>query len=180
MVRGLKAACATLPEKPDVQPAGELLVQAGAAFSDAAGGASGALVGMFFMSTGQALTAQGDGPYGASAVVRALAAGLETLKQMGQADVGDKTMIDTLAPFVHALGNAAVSAAAGGAGVAAAWQQALPAAEEGAASTAHMVARKGRSSRLGERSRGHVDPGARSMLYMLQAFGDVLDKVCAG
>ncbi len=170
MVRGLRAACAAadadaLPETE--QAAGAILVAAGAAFADAAGGASGALVGTGLLTAGQTL---GSDPCSSTALARALAAALATLCALGEAGPGDKTMVDTLHPFVQALGEAAAQ----GQAPAPAWQAALPAAQAGAAATAAMVSRRGRSSRLGERSRGHLDAGAVSMLYMLQAAGSAL------
>jgi dihydroxyacetone kinase phosphoprotein-dependent L subunit len=165
MVRGLKAAVAALDQ--DAPNAGALLSQAGMAFSDAAGGASGALYGMFLVTVGQQL---GAGPYGSADVAAALGAGQETIARLGKAEPGDKTMLDALNPFVSAL------AEADDAALAAAWRQALPAAEEGAAATAAMVAKRGRSAKLGERSLGHRDPGAVSMTYLLGATADALDE----
>ena len=165
MVRGLKAAVAALDQ--DASNAGALLSQAGMAFSDAAGGASGALYGMFFVTVGQQLDA---GPYGSADVTAALRAGQETIARLGRAEMGDKTMLDALNPFVSALAEAA------DASLAVAWHQALPAAEEGAAATSEMVAKRGRSAKLGERSLGHRDPGAVSMTYLLSATSSALDE----
>lgn len=168
MVRGLRAAVAALPAIADGgESAGDLLVLAGSAFADAAGGASGALVGTLILTVGQKV---GDGPFTAAAIHAALDAGLTVVCQMGKARSGDKTMVDTLDPFSQALGNGA----AAGLALAAAWQAALPAADAGAHATAALISRRGRAARLGERSRGHLDPGAMSMLYMLQAVGEVL------
>ncbi len=164
MVRGLKAAVATLAAG-DAPDAGALLSRAGMAFSDAAGGASGALYGMFLATVGRQL---GDGPYDTQTVAAALQVGQDVVARLGKAQPGDKTMLDALAPFVEAL------RAAGDLPLAEAWQNGLPAAAAGAAATADMVARRGRSSKLGERSLGHRDPGAVSMTYLLQAAGDAL------
>ena len=82
--------------------------------------------------------------------------------------MGDKTFVDTLAPFADALEETVNQ----GADLAAAWHDALRAAESGMASTAGMVARKGRASYLGERSAGHQDPGATSSYLILQAAAD--------
>ena len=166
MVRGLTAAVAAAAGA--AASPGVRLAQAGMAFADAAGGASGALVGMFIATTGQRL---GDGPFDTAAVQAALAAGLATVQRLGKAQVGDKTMVDTLAPFVAAL------AEHGDEPLAAAWQAALPAAEAGAASTAEMAAKLGRASKLGERSVGHRDAGAVSMLVVLTAVGETLGAV---
>ena len=79
-------------------------------------------------------------------------------------------MIDTLAPFSVALNEAAIS----GLALADAWATALPAAEAGMRSTTEMISRRGRASRLGERSRGIQDAGATSMYSVLRAFGEAL------
>ncbi len=140
------------------------------AFSGAAGGASGALYGAWISAVGQSLG--DDEKPDASAVHRALDSSLAALREIGKAKPGDKTMIDTLDPFVRSFGEAA----GGGASLDDAWRQALPAAEKGADSTADMISTRGRASKLGERSRGHKDPGAVSMLYVLRAAGDALPK----
>lgn len=168
MVRGFKAALAAAQ---DEGTAGQVLVRAGTAFADAAGGASGALVGTLIMTIGQSLP---DGTIDAAAVRTALEAGINALSKLGKAKPGDKTMLDTLDPFLRAY----AAASASGGSVAGAWQVALPAAEQGAMSTVEMISKRGRASRLGERSRGHIDAGAMSMLYVLRAVGGVLAETC--
>lgn len=167
MVRGLRAANAAVTEAEG--SAGELLVLAGAAFSDAAGGASGALVGMWITTIGQRL---GDGPYDLRVLHDALQAGTNRVARLGKAQPGDKTLLDALTPFLGVL----QAQAAAGAALAEGWRAALPAAEAGAAATRDMVARRGRSAKLGERSLGHADPGAVSMCYLLRAAGDAFDQ----
>ena len=76
-------------------------------------------------------------------------------------------MVDTLAPFSMALNQAA----AGETDIAQAWREALPAAAAGMLATVDMVSRRGRASRLGERSRGVQDAGATSIYHVLHAFG---------
>lgn len=169
MVRGYRAAVEAGNSTDGT--AGQVLTSAGTAFADAAGGASGALVGMWIMTIGSTLN--GD-PIDGAKVHRALDAALNGLCKLGKAKPGDKTMIDALDPFVKTYGEAVE----GGASLAAAWEQALPAAEAGMKSTADMISARGRSSRLGERSLGHVDPGAVSMFYTLQAVGEVLKDAC--
>lgn len=165
MVRGLKAAVKV--ERSGT--AGQVLAKAGAEFSNAAGGASGALVGMFMMTIGNNL--KSDVP-DAAEVHKAMQMGLETLKKLGKSDVGDKTMIDTIAPFVASFGeNVEMS-------VTAAWQGALPAAEAGRDSTVDMIAKRGRSSVLKEKSRGAADPGATSIYYIFEVVGNVLSEAC--
>ena len=165
MMRGLRAANEALANMGDDVPAGMLLMQAGSAFSDAAGGASGALYGMFIMNIGKKL---GAGPFDTAAVHAALDAGMAAIAKLGKAKVGDKTMLDALDPFVTALGGAANQE------LVSAWTSALPAAEAGAKETADMVAKRGRSSKLGERSLGTPDPGATSMVYLLTSVGEAL------
>jgi dihydroxyacetone kinase-like protein len=96
-----------------------------------------------------------------SDVVEALTAALGGVVARGKASVGDKTMVDALEPAVRA---------AAGETVAAVLSAAADAARVGAESTVPLVARKGRASYLGERSAGHLDPGARSTTLLLAAF----------
>jgi dihydroxyacetone kinase-like protein len=100
-------------------------------------------------------------------VADGLQAALDGVRRLGQADVGDKTLVDALAPAVVAY------AAAAGDGEAAAAQAAAAAARAGADSTVPLRARKGRASYLGERSVGHPDPGATSTALILRALADV-------
>ena len=102
-------------------------------------------------------------------VGRALQAALDGVVARGKAVVGDKTMVDALTPAVAA-------AASVNGSVAAVLSAAADAAAEGAESTVPMVARKGRASYLGERSAGHLDPGARSTFLLLRAFADAAAK----
>ena len=170
MVRGLRAAVAAAQANAAAPP-DEQLALAGAAFADEGGGASGALFGSWITAIGQQL---GPSPDSAAQVVDALQVSLDLLCTLGKAKPGDKTLIDALAPFVQALREQV----AAGQPLAVAWQAALPAAEAGAEATAQMIAKRGRSSRLGERSLGHRDPGAVSMTYFLQAAGQALVDVC--
>lgn len=97
-----------------------------------------------------------------------LEAGLKGLWEIVEARVGDKTLVDTLSPAVDSLKE---SAAAGKD-----FKEALPAMKEAARagrdSTKDMVAKFGRSSRLGERSRGVLDAGATSCCVLLEAMAD--------
>ncbi len=145
------------------------LSRAGTAFMNSTGGASGALVGGWLTALGSALPVH-DTEVDSLAWHKALAAGLATIQRLGQCQPGDKTMVDTLDPFVRAFGDVV----GGGMGIADVWVAALPAAEAGMRATTEMVSRRGRSSRLGERSRGHQDAGATSMFYVLRAFGESL------
>ena len=160
MVRGMRAAVAA----GGGDTPGAVLQVAGAAFMDAAGGASGALLGTALQATGRSLEGAGDAP-GAAAVAAALADGLAALQRLGRAEPGDKTMVDTLQPFVVAF----TAEAGEGASIADAWGRSLGAARRGAESTRDLVSRRGRASRVGSRSAGSPDPGAMSVLYALEA-----------
>lgn len=165
MVRGMKAAVAASAE--DATNAGALLSRGALAFSDAAGGASGALYGMLFATAGRQL---GAGPYTTADVAAAMRAGCDVVMQLGKAQPGDKTLLDALEPFLVALDAAADQP------LPVAWRTALPAAQTGTAATAGMVASRGRSATLGERSLGHRDPGAVSLTYLLEAVDKVIGE----
>jgi phosphoenolpyruvate---glycerone phosphotransferase subunit DhaL len=125
------------------------------------GGAAGPLYGTAFLRAGTAL---GDvAELGPAEVAAALEAALGGVVARGKAAVGDKTMVDALDPAVRTATSATGS-------VADVLEIAAAAAEAGAASTVPLVARKGRASYLGERSAGHLDPGARSTALLLNSF----------
>jgi dihydroxyacetone kinase len=91
---------------------------------------------------------------------------------LGRARVGDKTIVDALAPAVQSLKRDAEAAT----DVGAALDRAAAAALAGAVGTGDMVATLGRASRLGERSRGTPDPGASSFALILEAFAAAYEK----
>ncbi|WP_082574799.1 MULTISPECIES: dihydroxyacetone kinase subunit DhaL [unclassified Nocardioides] len=122
------------------------------------GGTSGPLFGMFFRELARCST--GDEPTVAE-LGRGLSAGLATVQRYGKAQVGHKTMVDALAPAVDALG--ATDGTLRGA---------AEAADEGARSTADIIAKRGRASYVGEASRGVLDPGAVAMAMVLALAAD--------
>ena len=127
------------------------------------GGASGPLFGTAFL---RAATSVGDAEtLDGAAVAGALTAARDGVVARGKAESGDKTMVDALTPAV----NAAKAAADGGGSVTEVLSAAAEAAEAGAIATTPLQARKGRASYLGERSIGHIDPGAQSTAYLLRA-----------
>ncbi|UPO76712.1 dihydroxyacetone kinase subunit DhaL [Arthrobacter sp. Helios] len=127
------------------------------------GGAAGPLYGTAFLRGSTAVT--GKEILSADDVVAFLAAARDGIVSRGKAEPGDKTMVDAFTPAVEAAQTAA-SADAGGPQTLAA---AANAAEAGLAGTEPLIARKGRASYLGERSAGHLDPGAASTTLILQA-----------
>ncbi|WP_433264464.1 dihydroxyacetone kinase subunit DhaL [Actinosynnema sp. CS-041913] len=159
--RGFSALVSTLDEGVPETP-GAVLKLAATTLISKVGGAAGPLYGTAFL---RAATSAGDAAeLDAPAVAGALQAALEGVVARGKAQVGDKTMVDALTPAV----SAARSVAAAGGDVAGVLAAAAEAAEQGAESTVPLVARKGRASYLGERSAGHLDPGARSTSLLLR------------
>jgi phosphoenolpyruvate---glycerone phosphotransferase subunit DhaL len=166
LIRGMDAVMAAIEPVPTT--AGDLLKKVGMTLVTSVGGASGPLYGTFFL---RAATAAGeatslDGP----ALLAALRAGLDGIVARGRAEAGDKTMYDALAPGLDAL-EASLSS---GADLADAVQAAADTAAAGRDDTEPMLALKGRASYLGERSVGHIDPGAASTALLLGALADAL------
>jgi phosphoenolpyruvate---glycerone phosphotransferase subunit DhaL len=163
MNRGFGAIMSTLDTGVPEGPAAVLKLAATTLISKV-GGAAGPLYGTAFLraATSVGSTAELDVP----AVVTALRAALEGVQARGKAVEGDKTMVDALLPAVAA---AEAAARLDGADVAAVLTAAADAATKGAEATVDLVARKGRASYLGERSVGHLDPGARSTALILNA-----------
>jgi dihydroxyacetone kinase-like protein len=159
MKRGFEAVLAEA-DAIAAKPLPDALKTIGTTLVMKVGGASGPLYGTLFMSLGKELPAE---PAIAD-VARALGAAIEAVKARGKSELGQKTMLDVLAPVQATL--------AGGGG---ALGERLPRiAEEAAAATAPLKAIRGRASFLGERSIGHVDPGARSSALLVGAICDVL------
>ncbi|MBK0867616.1 dihydroxyacetone kinase subunit L [Saccharopolyspora sp. HNM0986] len=165
MDRGFRAVAAKLDTSAPETPGSALKLVASTLISTV-GGASGPLYGTAFL---RAASAAGEGDeLDGPAVAAILKAGLDGVVARGKAEVGDKTMIDALSPAADAAKAAADDGASAGQVLAAAAE----AARNGAESTEPLVARKGRASYLGERSAGHVDPGARSTALLLSAFAE--------
>jgi len=130
------------------------------------GGAMGPLYGTFFMEMADA--SDGKDEIDTAVFGQMLDMALDALKDLGGAEVGDKTLMDTLVPAQQAF-HAAVEA---GDDLPAALGKMAEAAEKGKESTRDLVARLGRASRLGERSRGHLDAGATSCYLILKALAE--------
>ncbi|MDO8213134.1 DAK2 domain-containing protein [Conexibacter sp. CPCC 206217] len=126
------------------------------------GGTSGPLYGMWFRALAQAADA---GPLDARALGTAVAAGTDAVCRLGGAAVGDKTMVDAMRPAADAL----LAASEAGEDVARALAAAATAARRGADATAAMLARRGRSSYVGEVARGVLDPGAVTVAIFFEA-----------
>jgi len=135
----------------------------------AVGGASGSLYGTLFVAMSKAAR---ERPLDLHVFAEIFTSGVDAVKQRGKADAGEKTMLDVLIPVAASLRQAAADSVA------------LPVASDNVARTAiagmestrDMLATKGRASFLEERSRGHIDAGAKTSQLMICALVDVLAK----
>ncbi|AZA12401.1 dihydroxyacetone kinase subunit DhaL [Corynebacterium gerontici] len=156
--RGFQAVVEKLDQQQPNTP-GEVLKTTAQVLISTVGGASGPLLGTAFL---RASKVAGDGEIDSDGVVALLQAALDGIQQRGKAQEGEKTMVDAWAPAVHAASIASGSPAE-------LLAIAAGAAEAGADATTDMVASKGRASYLGERSKGHKDPGATSSALLIEA-----------
>lgn len=159
MKRGFEAIGATQAEL-DGLALGEALEKMGMTLVMKVGGASGPLYGSFFMAMGKALPE----PFDLTGLAAAFAEGVAAVKKRGKSEAGEKTMLDVLVP-VSATLQADVKKGASAAELLAALGAS---AEAGLASTQALLATKGRASFLGERSIGHLDPGASSSCLLIK------------
>lgn len=152
--RGFEAVAATRDELAAL-PLSEALKKAGMTLVMKVGGASGPLFGSALMAMGKTDD---------SSVAGMLRAGVEAVKSRGKSQAGEKTMLDVLVPVLSALDEDADIA------------RVRAVAEQAVEATRAMRATKGRASFLGERSVGHIDPGARSSCLLILAVCDVLES----
>lgn len=169
MQRGAHAALAAATAAVEAGAgAGTTLARAADAWSDRAGGTSGALWGVILGAVAAKL---GDtGRPDAAAVAAGVAAGSRGVTDYGKAEIGDKTLVDALVPFSTRL----TQAVDAGAGLSAAWNTAADAASRAAAATADLLPRMGRARTHGQNSVGTPDPGAISLALIVTAVGETL------
>jgi dihydroxyacetone kinase-like protein len=160
MARGFIAVQGKLAELKD-KDIGTIFKTVAMTLISTVGGASGPLYGTFFLQA--ATGANGKATLTQDEVVTIFGAGLQGLKNRGKAAMGEKTMVDALVPALEAL------RPTGDDSLPAAMDRAVQAAKKGADSTVPLVAKKGRASYLGERSAGHLDPGAASTVLLFEA-----------
>jgi len=160
MRRGFEAVLAAVDELA-AKNLGESLRGVGTTLVMKVGGASGPLYGTLFMSLGKSLADEVTHQQ----VADAFAAAIEAVQGGGTSDVGQKTMLDVLFPVLGVLRE-------GGAGLP---LRLKATAREAAEKTIPMRAIRGRASFLGERSIGHMDPGARSSELIVDAVADVME-----
>ena len=161
MKRGLENVLADL-DSITTKPTAEALKAVGMTMVMKVGGASGPLYGTLAMTLGKEWPAEDE--LDPAKLGQMLAASIEALKKRGKADLGAKTMLDVLAPVQQALeankSMAEISAIA----------------QQAAEATIPMKATRGRASFLGDRSIGHMDPGACSSALMIQTICQLLEE----
>ena len=160
MRRGFEAVLSAVDELA-AKNLGESLKGVGTTLVMKVGGASGPLYGTLFMSLGKTLEDEVTREQFADAFADAIGA----VKARGKSDVGQKTMLDVLFPVLAVLRE-------GGGGLP---QRLKAAAKVAAEQTVPMRAIRGRASFLGERSIGHMDPGARSSSLIVDAVAEVME-----
>jgi phosphoenolpyruvate---glycerone phosphotransferase subunit DhaL len=167
MMRGFKAIEKKLDAGPPPADLAGFFKLVGMTLLSSVGGAAGPLYGGFFLALSKAsagketLTKEGLG--------EVLAEGLADIQRRGKAQLGDKTMVDALAPAMEAY------RASTNGELASAMRAAVEQAHKSAEATIPLQARKGRASYLAERSIGHQDPGATSSWLLLQALASATD-----
>ncbi|CAH5451252.1 MULTISPECIES: dihydroxyacetone kinase subunit DhaL [Serratia] len=166
MNRGFNKVVEKLPSVAD-KDIGFILKNTGMTLLSSVGGASGPLFGTFFIRAAQAANAKQS--LDLPELHQMMQEGVEGVVMRGKAEPGDKTMCDVWWPVVENLGQSAQQNLS----VAEALQRAADSAERAVESTITMQARKGRASYLGERSIGHQDPGATSVMLMMKTLAEV-------
>ena len=126
------------------------------------GGSSGALFGTLFMTMAKVSNIDDGIDY--KKAINMFVDGVEAVKQRGKADVGEKTMMDVLIPVANCLKEGVEK----NIDLKDLMRKTIKTAEKGMLSTKNLLATKGRASFLGERSKGHIDPGARSSQLMIK------------
>jgi dihydroxyacetone kinase/dihydroxyacetone kinase-like protein len=161
MARGFEQVLAGFDDF-DRSDIGTFLKKVAVTITGRIGGTSGPIWGTAFLRAGA--VAAGKMALEPADVVAMLRAAVEGIKQRGQAELGDKTLLDALVPATDALERELDA----GNGSTAAIQAASVAARTAAEATKDMVARRGRAAYTGERSRGSVDAGATAVAVMLE------------
>ncbi len=162
--RGFEAVLSGLGELRDYDPP-DILKKVGFTLASTIGGTSGAMLGTGFIETGKSLSNSTDISIGE--IANALEDALTIIKRRGgNTEVGDKTLVDALQPAIESI---KASAEGGEQNIESVLEKACAAAREGSDRTVDMVARKGRASYLGDRSKGHRDPGSVYITLMFEA-----------
>lgn len=172
MSLGWQAILETI-DKYDSPDCGALCKEMAMSFLNAVGSSVGPLYATAFLRGSAAL--QDKELLDEEDIVQFWLAAVRGIQERGKAKVGDKTMLDTWLPAMEALESAWDASMS----LTASLDEAVRAGKAGMKSTAQLVSQVGRSSRLGERSAGHLDPGAASAYYMIDAFAAQWKRIAA-
>ncbi len=170
MARGFEAVKVKMQALEGESDIGKVLKTVGMTLISSVGGAAGPLYGTAFLRA--AAPSQGKTQLDVETIGLMLEAAITGIKERGKATRGEKTMLDALEPAYDAF----MESAKAGQSVIACLAAASEAAQQGVEFTKEIVATKGRASYLGERSRGHQDPGATSSCIMLQTLVEFLRR----
>ena len=166
MARGARAAAAAAQRAvADDAGAATTLLLAADAWSDRAGGTSGALWGAGLRAAARVMSDETVSPHTATTALRAA---LDAVTAYGNARLGDKTLVDAFLPFVESFEDDMQA----GLPLGAAWVNAADAAARSADATASLTPRLGRARPLAARSLGHADPGAASFAIAMAAVSE--------
>jgi len=185
--RGFEAVIKTIPEFGQME-LGDILKKVGFTLAYTIGGTSGAMLGTGFIETGKSIGDKKEPD--ARDWVMALENALAVIKRRGgNTQIGDKTLVDSLEPAIMAMKNiidsdkvsnsffqSGIESSNRHLNMFSVIEAAVAAAKAGSEQTVEMIARKGRASYLGERSRGHRDPGSLVIVIMFEAALESLKK----
>ena len=164
--RGFEAVTRIIPELGQME-LGDILKKVGFTLAYTIGGTSGAMLGTGFIETGKSIGDKKEPD--AKDWVTALENALSVIKRRGgNTQIGDKTLVDSLEPAISAM-KSLVESGSSQTNMVLIIEAAVAAAKSGSEQTIEMVARKGRASYLGERSKGYRDPGSLIIVIMFEA-----------
>lgn len=166
MSRGFGAGITAL-QSAELATIGDAFKEVGTAVLSTSGGASGAVFGTMFRAPAKSLNCD---TLDAECYASALEVAAEKVQARGKAEPGHKTMLDALIPAAEAARQHAND------GLAVAARAAAEGAASGREATKDMIAKVGKAKSLGERSRGHVDPGAMSVTILLEAIAEGIEQ----
>src|SRR6266850_1576940 len=168
MKRGFAAIREVAEELAALAPP-EALLKAGLILVSKVGGASGPLYGSLFMAMGKSGAGR---TLDRATVVNMLADGVAAIKKRGKSEAGEKTMLEVLVPVLAALSDGVANDVR----LAPLLDQVRQAARRGLEASRPLLATKGRASFLGNRSIGHLDPGAQSSYLLVDAVCNVFEE----
>lgn len=160
MAIGWRAIRERLDQLAEVEEIGAIVQEISRTFLDSVGASVGPLYGMGWMRGSAAVA--GKTAVSAEDLGQFWIAVVQGIQKIGKAERGDKTMLDTWIPIAEVLEKDTAWPEA--------WEEAVKAGREGMESTKDMISRKGRSGRLGDRSKGGIDPGAASAQLIFATF----------